>query len=193
MSRQGPRGRHRPRRALSAFILLAVVAVAATTVAVGLGLGRQAAERVGLLPIVVPVEYRDLIREAADRCPAVPLEVFAAQIAAESDWDSQARSAAGARGIAQFMPKVWKQYGIDANEDGKTSVWDPEDAIHSAAELNCVNKRLVKGVPGDRVQNILAAYNAGYAAVRKYGGIPPYPETQSYVERILRDAERIEL
>lgn len=167
--------------------------MAATAVAVGLGLGRQAAERVGLLPIVVPVEYRDLIREAADRCPAVPLEVFAAQIAAESGWDSQARSAAGARGIAQFMPKVWKQYGIDANADGKTSVWDPEDAIHSAAELNCVNKRLVKGVPGDRVQNILAAYNAGYAAVRKYGGIPPYPETQSYVERILRNAERIEL
>ena len=174
------------------LVLLAVVIVAATAVVAGIGYGRQAAERVGFLPVVVPDEYRGLIREAADRCPAVPVEVFAAQIAAESGWDSQARSAAGARGIAQFMPKVWKQYGIDANEDGKASVWDPEDAIHSAAELNCVNKRLVKGVPGDRVQNILAAYNAGYAAVRKYGGIPPYPETQGYVERILRNAETIE-
>lgn len=70
---------------------------------------------------------------------------------------------------------------------------DPHDAIHSAAELNCVNRRLVREVSGDRLANTLAAYNAGFAAVRKYDGIPPFPETQAYVARILESAKTIVL
>ena len=144
-------------------------------------------------PVVVPVEYRDLITSAAKRCPAVPVTVLAAQIAAESGWDPQATSPAGARGIAQFMPEVWRQYGIDANGDGKKSVWDPEDAITAAADLNCRNRALVKGAAGDRLRNTLAAYNAGYAAVLKYDGVPPFPETQAYVDRILASAATVQL
>ena len=156
------------------------------------GLGR--ARDAGMIgPVVVPLEYRALIRDAASRCPAVPVKVFAAQLAQESSWDTRAVSRAGAQGIAQFMPKVWKQYGIDANDDGRRSVWDPHDAIHSAAELNCVNRRLVKGVSGNRLENTLAAYNAGFAAVRKYDGIPPFPETEAYVQRILESAKTIVL
>lgn len=169
---------------LVALLVLGVVAVA-------LNLGPQAARQV--IGPSVPDEFKPLIIEAAERCPAVPPEVLAAQIEQESSWDAQARSPVGARGIAQFMPGTWKQFGIDANEDGSRDVWDPVDAIHSAAALNCVNRKLVKGVPGDRLENTLAAYNAGYGAVLEYDGIPPYPETQAYVERILEAAKQISL
>lgn len=144
-------------------------------------------------PVVVPEEYRSVIRDAAERCPAVPTEIFAAQIAAESSWDPAAVSPAGAQGIAQFMPAVWRQYGIDANDDGRADVWDPVDAIHSAAELNCLNRRLVREAAGNRLRNTLAAYNAGFNAVLKHDGIPPFPETEAYVERILRYAQDIQL
>jgi soluble lytic murein transglycosylase-like protein len=142
---------------------------------------------------VVPDDLRPVVHAAAKRCRAVPAEVLAAQILAESGWDARAVSPAGARGVAQFMPAVWEQYGIDANDDGRASVWDPVDAIHSAAALNCVNRRLVKGATGDRLRNTLAAYNAGYGAVLRYDGVPPYPETEAYVERVLRIAETIQI
>lgn len=143
-------------------------------------------------PVVVPGEYRSLIKRAAKLCPQVPAEVFAAQIAAESSWDPLAESRAGAQGIAQFMPEVWAQYGIDANKDGVANVWDPVDAIHSASLLNCVNRELVRDVAGKRLENTLAAYNAGFSAVRKYDGIPPFPETETYVKRILDISKTIE-
>lgn len=139
----------------------------------------------------IPAEFGAVVAEAASRCPAVPSRVLAAQIATESAWQTDVVSSAGAQGIAQFMPETWKQFGIDGNGDGVRDVWDPVDAIHSAAELNCVNRRLVKDVPGIPLHNILAAYNAGHGAVRKYEGIPPFPETEAYVERILDLAERM--
>lgn len=140
---------------------------------------------------VIPAEFEDIVAEAAQRCPAVPSRVLAAQIAAESSWQADAVSSAGAQGIAQFMPETWKQFGVDGNGDGKRDVWDPVDAIHSAAELNCLNRRLVAEVPGIPLHNILAAYNAGHGAVREYNGVPPFPETEQYVERILDLAERM--
>jgi len=143
--------------------------------------------------VVVPTELRPVIAKASKRCSAVPIEVFAAQIAAESSWDPTAVSPAGARGIAQFMPAVWEQYGIDANNDGQADIWDPVDAIHSAAELNCLNRRLVREASGNRLQNTLAAYNAGFGSVLKYDGVPPYPETEAYVQRILESAKTIVL
>lgn len=139
----------------------------------------------------IPAQYQPILAEAATRCPAVPSRVLAAQIATESSWQTDAVSPAGAEGIAQFMPATWEQYGIDANGDGKRDVWDPVDAIHSAAELNCVNRQLVAQVPGTPLHNILAAYNAGHGAVRKHDGIPPFPETETYVQRVLDLAERL--
>jgi soluble lytic murein transglycosylase-like protein len=143
--------------------------------------------------VVVPEELRPVIVEAADRCPVVPAQVLAAQLASESSWDPRAVSPAGATGIAQFMPEVWEQYAVDGDGDGDTDIYDPVDAIHSAAALNCVNAELVADVPGDRLRNILAAYNAGFNQVVRYEGVPPFPETQEYVERVLSRAERIEL
>ncbi len=142
--------------------------------------------------IVIPEEYRPVILAAAERCPVVPPEVLAAQLASESSWDPYAVSPAGAQGLAQFMPAVWEQYAVDGDGDGVADVWNPIDAIHSAAELNCVNAALVADVPGNELKNILAAYNAGFNQVVKYEGVPPFPETQAYVDRILTRAERVQ-
>ena len=143
--------------------------------------------------IVVPDQYRAAIKAAAKRCNAVPARVLAAQLASESSWDPLAVSPAGAQGIAQLMPEVWAEYGVDGDGDGTADVWNPIDAIHSAAELNCLNRKLVADVPGDELRNILAAYNAGFNQVVRYQGVPPFPETKDYVDRVLRRAERIEL
>jgi soluble lytic murein transglycosylase-like protein len=143
--------------------------------------------------VVVPEELRPVIVEAAERCPVVPARVLAAQLASESSWNPRAVSPAGASGLAQFMPEVWEQYAVDGDGDGTTDIWNPVDAIHSAAALNCVNAKLVADVPGDQLSNILAAYNAGFNQVVRYAGIPPFPETEQYVERVLTRAERIEL
>lgn len=174
---------------------IAVLAVLAVLIAVVGGLVLTFVDVPNLLgtSAKVPDEYAALVKKAAKRCPVVPANVLAAQIASESGWDPKAESSAGAQGIAQFMPKVWDEHGIDADGDGKASVWNPVDAIASAAELNCVNADLVADVPGDRINNILAAYNAGFNTVVKYDGVPPYPETQTYVKRIRELADRIQL
>ncbi len=171
--------------------LIVIVVVAFGLIAV-VTWGLDSAKKYGLIgPVQVPSQYRALVLSAAERCPAIPAEILAAQIAAESSWDPLAQSGAGAQGIAQFMPRVWEQAGIDANADGKTDIWDPLDAIPSAAQFNCYNRKLVKSVSGNRLKNTLAAYNAGYGAVRRYDGIPPYPETQNYVQRVLEDSKNI--
>lgn len=191
----------RAKRSLASWVIGAIaVAVVALTVGGLLVAGARLVDwdrlqqardsgRFGGTP-TIPQEYQAVIVEAARRCPAVPARVLAAQIATESSWQTDAVSPAGAEGIAQFMPATWKQFGIDANGDGERDVWDPVDAIHSAAELNCVNRRLVSEVPGTPLHNILAAYNAGHGAVRKYDGIPPFPETENYVQRVLDLAQR---
>lgn len=169
--------------------LLVVAAGAATAFVTGGGIDRWRESQA----IAIPDEYRDVIVDAAERCPTVPAQVLAAQLASESGWDPTAVSPAGARGLAQFMPEVWEQYGLDGDGDGKARINNPVDAIHSAAALNCVNAELVADVPGDRLRNILAAYNAGYNQVVKYGGVPPFPETEQYVDRIIRRSQIIEL
>ena len=142
-------------------------------------------------PVTVPAEYAELIRNSSQRCPAISEDLFAAQIHAESGFDPEAESPAGAQGIAQFMPYTWKHYGIDGDGDGVINVWNPEDAIPSAARMNCINRRGVKDVEGPRLKNTFAAYNAGIGSVLKYGGVPPFPETENYVEKIFTISETI--
>ncbi|MDX3433885.1 bifunctional lytic transglycosylase/C40 family peptidase [Streptomyces sp. ME01-18a] len=132
----------------------------------------------------VPAEYRSLIEEAGNTCPEVSPNLLAALITQESGFNPKASSPVGAQGIAQFMPSTWETHGIDGNGDGKRDVWDPEDAIPSSAKYLCTLADDVKDVPGDKQSNVLAAYNAGPGAVKKYGGVPPYKETQTYVQSI---------
>ena len=83
------------------------------------------------------------------------------------------------------MPKTWQAYAVDGNGDGVKDVWNPQDAIPSAAAFDCQLLREVGQVAGDRVRLMLAAYNAGPSVVRSYHGVPPYPETRRYVDRIV--------
>ena len=166
-----------------------VVLVGVLMVAVGLqlmgGLSKRGGGVVTRPQQTMPEAYRALIVSSAARCPELPTSILAAQIATESGWDPRAESGAGAQGIAQFIPQTWKDYGIDANKDGVTDVFDPEDAIPSAADFMCGLFDEVKSVPGNPIALALAAYNAGPSQVRKYKGVPPFPETEDYVAKIL--------
>ncbi|MFJ4276157.1 NlpC/P60 family protein [Streptomyces coelicoflavus] len=168
-----------------------------STTAVTIGLGATAAVVVAALvqaagedPIgtalsmSVPAEYKSRIEDAGNTCPEVTPNLLAALLTQESGFNPKARSPVGAQGIAQFMPSTWETHGIDGNGDGKRDVWDPEDAIPSSAKYLCTIAEDVENVPGDKQKNMLAAYNAGSGAVQKYGGVPPYEETQNYVRSI---------
>jgi cell wall-associated NlpC family hydrolase len=141
------------------------------------------------LSLSVPTAYQELIEQAGNTCPEVSPNLLAALLTQESGFNPKARSPVGAQGIAQFMPSTWESHGIDGNRDGKRDVWDPEDAIPSSAKYLCTIAGDVKDVPGNKQHNMLAAYNAGSGAVRKYGGVPPYKETQHYVKTITAAAE----
>ncbi|MER6103704.1 NlpC/P60 family protein [Streptomyces sp. NPDC001832] len=136
------------------------------------------------LSLSVPAKYRGLIEEAGKTCSEVSPNLLAALLTQESGFNPKASSPVGAQGIAQFMPSTWETNGIDGNGDGRRDVWDPEDAIPSAAKYLCDIGQEVKDVPGNKQNNMLAAYNAGSPAVKKYGGVPPYQETQTYVRSI---------
>jgi soluble lytic murein transglycosylase-like protein len=144
-------------------------------------------------PPVVPEQYRAVVLSAAATCTGLSPTLLAAQIDQESGWDSRASSRVGAQGIAQFMPTVWKAYGVDGDGDGVKDVWNARDAIPAAARLDCVLLRDIASVPGDKVRNMLAAYNAGPEQVRRYGGVPPFPETRAYVAQVLSQASVLQI
>lgn len=138
-------------------------------------------------------EYVPLLEDAAAHCHGIDAPLLAAQIDAESNWNPRAQSPAGAQGIAQFMPATWAAWGYDANGDGVADVWDPQDAIPSQGRFMCamhteITTAQERGdLPSDptSMELALAAYNAGLNAVLQYRGIPPYPETQAYIPRIM--------
>ncbi|MET9857816.1 NlpC/P60 family protein [Streptomyces smyrnaeus] len=142
----------------------------------------------------VPPEYVEWIERAGKECAEVSAPLIAAQIDAESGWNPTARSGAGAQGLSQFLPGTWKTWGVDAagkdgsaEPDGVADPFTPGDAIMTQARYDCWLADKVKslGLDGDPTRLILAAYNAGPGAVERFGGLPPYPETQNYVTKIV--------
>ena len=97
---------------------------------------------------------------------------------AESDFNYDCVSSAGAKGIMQLMPDEVKEFGV-------TDVFDPEQNIMAAAKLLAAHLKKFKG----DFTLAAAAYNAGSGAVQKYGGVPPYTETQNYVKKIAKFME----
>jgi hypothetical protein len=124
------------------------------------------------LPSFVPAQYRAPILRSAARW-GVPPALMAGQLMAESGFDPNVGSPAGAQGIAQFMPSTAAAYGL-------SNPYDPVAAIDAEAHLMSDLLRQF-GSP----ELALAAYNAGPAPVEACHCIPPYPETQAYVTRIL--------
>ena len=124
------------------------------------------------LPSFVPAQYREPILRSAARW-GVPPALMAGQLMAESGFDPTAGSPAGAQGIAQFMPTTAVAYGLN-------DPYDPVAAVDAEAHLMSDLLRQF-GSP----ELALAAYNAGPAPVEACNCIPPYPETQAYVTRIL--------
>lgn len=163
--------------------LMALLVVGTYVAASRLG-GAGVGPAVALAPGAVPAQYEKLVRQWGRLCPELNPALLAAQLYQESGWNPDARSPADARGIGQFIPGTWATHGLDANGDGRANVWDPEDAIPSAASYDCALAGYVEDVPGDPTANMLAAYNAGPYAVIKYAGVPPYAETRNYVQRI---------
>ncbi len=124
------------------------------------------------LPSFVPAAFAAPIAAAAQRWN-VSAALLAAQLYAESGFNPSAVSPAGAQGIAQFMPGTARSLGL-------TDPFDATKAIDAQAHLMRDLLRRFGSVP-----LALAAYNAGPGAVSACGCVPPYPETQAYVTRIL--------
>lgn len=119
------------------------------------------------------VPYADMFIRAGAKHDVSP-KLLAAVAKVESGYNPKAVSPAGAQGLMQLMPGTAKGLGV------KNS-FDPEQAIDGAAKLLSRNLKEFKSLP-----LALAAYNAGGGAVHKYGGIPPYAETQAYVPKVQR-------
>ncbi len=144
----------------------------------------------------VPGEYQGVVLKAGSICPEITPPLIAAQIEAESSWNPNAVSEAGAQGMTQFMPDTWASFGRDGDGDGKADILNPQDAIYSQGVYMCslaseVKERISAGkLTGDVVQLALAAYNSGIGNVDKYGGIPPFHDTQLYVPKIMELAAK---
>ncbi|MFI2187483.1 NlpC/P60 family protein [Streptomyces sioyaensis] len=170
--------------------LLALLVIATYTVAAGLG--GAGGRALGLAKGAVPAAYQPQVQKWGTLCSAISPALLAAQLYQESGWNPKAQSAAAAQGLAQFIPGTWQTHGVDGNGDGRKDVWDPQDAIASAASYDCELARYVKGASGDATRNMLAAYNAGAYRVIQYNGVPPYRETQNYVKTITTLAKSFE-
>lgn len=96
-----------------------------------------------------------------------------AVIEQESNYQARARSKKGAKGLMQLMPDTARQYGVRNSYDPKSNL----DA--GVRHLKDLMSRL-------DLPMALAAYNAGEGTIKRYGGLPPFPETQTYVRNILR-------
>jgi hypothetical protein len=135
--------------------------------------------------VKVPAEYKSYFTVAARRCPGVLTPTgMAAMAYVESRFQPDAVSGNGAEGLMQILPSVFRQYGVDANGDGKRDVFTPADSIATSAIYSCVLARAVRAIPGDQLSLRLAAYNAGLGAVRKYQGVPPFAETRDYIDQV---------
>ena len=136
------------------------------------GFGAPAGGPGSAVPAFVPARYAAVLRRASSRW-VVGVALLAAQLQQESGFDADARSSAGALGIAQFMPGTARLYGL-------RDPTDPVAAIDAQAHLMHDLLGRFGSVP-----LALAAYNAGPGRVSACGCVPPIAETQAYVQRIV--------
>ncbi|MDI6698052.1 MAG: lytic transglycosylase domain-containing protein [Candidatus Saccharicenans sp.] len=116
--------------------------------------------------------YDPIIQKLAAR-HGVPADLVHAVIKAESNYDQFAVSPKGALGLMQLMPETAMKYGV-------LNILDPEQNIEGGIKYL---KDLIKQYKGER-NLVLSAYNAGQGAVEKHNGVPPYPETRTYLKKV---------
>jgi soluble lytic murein transglycosylase-like protein len=115
-----------------------------------------------------------IIRDVARR-HQVDVALVKAVIRAESDFVPQAVSPKGALGLMQLMPATARRHNV-------WRVLEPRQNV----EGGVTHLRYLLDRYGGNLRLALAAYNAGEKAVDAYGGVPPYPETSEYLERVMR-------
>ena len=120
-----------------------------------------------------PENLEEYFKEASETY-GVDINLLKAIARQESNFNPSATSSAGAMGVMQLMPSTAKGLGV-------TNAYDAQENIMGGAKLLAQN---LKKYNGD-VSLALAAYNAGSGNVDKYGGIPPFKETQNYVKKVL--------
>lgn len=118
-------------------------------------------------------KYNDIVQRIANK-HRLKSTLIHSIIKAESNYDRFAVSPKGAQGLMQLMPATARQYGVK-------DPFDPKQNIEGGVRYL---KDLIKLFNG-KTNLVLAAYNAGQEAVKKYSGIPPYRETRRYVEKVM--------
>jgi hypothetical protein len=135
-------------------------------------------ERVAVAAVPIPtlstplVPYGEIIDQVSAQ-HGVPAGLVKAVIKVESAYREGARSPKGAMGLMQLMPETARQYAV-------------ANPYEARANIEGGTKYLKSLLERFELPLALAAYNAGEGAVRRFGGIPPYPETQAYVKSVLR-------
>lgn len=117
-------------------------------------------------------KYNLIIEKVAQKYD-LPAKLIHSIIKAESNYNPYAVSSKGAAGLMQLMPATAEQYGVKDR-------FDPIENIEGGTKYL---KDLIK-IYDQNLELILAAYNAGQEAIKKYKGIPPYPETINYIEKV---------
>ena len=123
-----------------------------------------------------PTQELDAHIDAASKRYKVPASLVRAVMHAESNFDTRALSPKGASGLMQLMPETAREMFVK-------DIFDPRQNIEGGTRY----LRLLANQYGGDMVKMVAAYNAGPEAVRKYGGnIPPYAETQAYVRKVIQ-------
>lgn len=127
----------------------------------------------------VPPEQIDALVQQNSQTWGVDPDLIRAVMANESAFNPNATSTAGAQGLMQLMPETAASLGV-------TDAYNPEQNVWGGT-------RYLRGMLdrfGGNLTKAVAAYNAGPNAVERYGGVPPYAETQSYVENVLNSYQQ---
>lgn len=147
-------------------------ATATTTAAVGGGAAT------GTTATTATTSLPDLIQQVAAQT-GVPASLVSAVVQTESAGNPHAVSSAGAKGLMQLMDATAAEFGV-------TDVFDPRQNVTAGTKYLASLLRQFNG----NQQLAIAAYNAGPGAVQQYGGIPPYAETQAYVQKVTALAQQ---